>query len=158
MSQTHSPYERRFGFLLHDIARLMRKRFDARARNSGLTRAQWQVLMSLTHHEGSNQAALADALDLEPITVGRLIDRMEEAGWVERRADAADRRVHRLYITDRARPMMTRLETLATDLLEEAFAGVSEDERGMLLDLLMRIRGNLSDRGARSVELTGTES
>ncbi|MGH6981053.1 MAG: MarR family winged helix-turn-helix transcriptional regulator, partial [Stellaceae bacterium] len=73
------PYERRFGFLLHDIARLMRKRFDALARNSGLTRAQWQVLMVLTRHEGSNQAALADALDLEPITVGRLIDRMEEA-------------------------------------------------------------------------------
>ena len=80
-----NPFERRFGFLLHDIARLMRKRFDARVRNSGLTRAQWQMLMALKRLEGANQATLADALDLEPITVGRLIDRMEEAGWVERR-------------------------------------------------------------------------
>ena len=97
MEQT--PNERRFGFLLHDIARLMRKRFDARARESGLTRAQWQVLAFLRVREGVNQAALAEALDLEPITVGRLIDRMEEAGWVERRPDAGDRRAepgHRL--------------------------------------------------------------
>lgn len=159
MGQTPTnPYERRFGFLLHDIARLIRKRFDARARNSGLTRAQWQVLMALTRHEGSNQAALAEALDLEPITVGRLIDRMEEAGWVERRADAADRRVHRLHITERARPMMSRLEIVANEVIDEAFAGLGAPERDTLLDLLVRIRGNLSDRGARAVELTGTES
>ncbi len=67
-----NPYERRFGFLLHDIARLMRKRFDARTRDSGLTRAQWQVLAVLRAQEGVNQATLAEALDLEPITVGRL--------------------------------------------------------------------------------------
>jgi len=152
------PYERRFGFLLHDIARLMRKRFDARARHSGLTRAQWQVLMVLTRNEGSNQAALAEALDLEPITVGRLIDRMEEAGWVERRPDAADRRVHRLYITERARPMMARLETVANELLDEALAGLGEAERDALLDALVRVRGNLSERGARAADMTGTEA
>jgi DNA-binding MarR family transcriptional regulator len=151
-------YERRFGFLLHDIARLMRKRFDARVRNAGLTRAQWQVLIVLTRLEGDNQAALADALDLEPITVGRLIDRMEEAGWVERRPDAADRRAHRLYITERARPMMARIETVADELLNEAFVGLSSDERDGLLDLLVRIRGNLSERGTRVPELADTES
>jgi DNA-binding MarR family transcriptional regulator len=153
-----SSYERRFGFLLHDIARLMRKRFDARARHSGLTRAQWQVLLTLTRQEGVNQAALAEALDLEPITVGRLIDRMEEAGWVERRPDAADRRAHRLYITARARPMMAQLEIVGQNLLDEAFGGLSPGERDGLLDLLVRIRGNLSERGVRAGELVDTES
>ena len=150
------PYERRFGFLLHDIARLMRKRFDARARTTGLTRAQWQVLAVLRVQEGVNQAALADALDLEPITVGRLIDRMEEAGWVERRPDPADRRMHRLHITDRARPMISQFETMADELLDEAFSGLSAEEREELLDLLVRIRGNLSERGTRLPELAGT--
>jgi DNA-binding MarR family transcriptional regulator len=158
MAMDQNPYERRFGFLLHDIARLMRKRFDARVRNSGLTRAQWQVLMVLSRHEGGNQAALADILDLEPITVGRLIDRMEEAGWVERRPDASDRRAHRLYITERARPMMVQLEAVGDKLIGEAFSGLTERERESLLDLLVRIRGNLSDRGARVPELTGAGS
>ncbi|HEX4113802.1 MAG TPA: MarR family transcriptional regulator [Stellaceae bacterium] len=153
-----NPYERRFGFLLHDIARLMRKRFDARTRTSGLTRAQWQVLLTLTRQEGVNQAALAETLDLEPITVGRLIDRMQEAGWVERRPDAADRRAHRLYITARARPMMIQLETVGNVLLDEAFSGLTQDERDGLLDLLVRIRGNLSERGVRAGELVDTES
>ncbi len=145
-----NPYERRFGFLLHDIARLMRKRFDARARTTRLTRAQWQVLAVLRVQEGVNQAALAEALDLEPITVGRLIDRMEEAGWVERRPDQADRRMHRLHITDRARPMMAQFETMAEELLDEAFHGLSARERDDLLDLLVRIRGNLTERGSRA--------
>jgi DNA-binding MarR family transcriptional regulator len=144
--------------LLHDVARLLRKRFDARARGLGLTRAQWQVLAVLRMQEGVNQAALADALDLEPITVGRLIDRMEEAGWVERRADAADRRMHRLHITERARPMMVQLEAVSGDLLAEAFHGLSARERDGLLDLLARIRGNLSDRGTRVTELASTGS
>lgn len=152
------PYERRFGFLLHDIARLMRKRFDARARSTGLTRAQWQVLAVLRFQEGVNQATLADVLDLEPITVGRLIDRMEEAGWVERRPDAADRRMHRLHITQRARPMLAQLEAMSDELLDEAFSGLSEHDRDGLLDLLVRIRGNLSDRGARVSELADTGS
>jgi len=152
------PYDRRFGFLLHDIARLMRKRFDARSRDSGLTRAQWQVLAMLRVREGVNQAALAEALDLEPITIGRLIDRMEEAGWVERRPDAADRRAHRLYITAKTRPMMVQFERVANGLLDEAFSGLSPSEREGLLDLLVRIRGNLSERAVRTGELVDTES
>lgn len=153
-----APDDRRFGFLLHDIARLMRKRFDARARVFGLTRAQWQVLVTLRRQEGVNQAALAEALDLEPITVGRLIDRMEEAGWVERRPDAADRRVHRLYITARTRPIMVQLEAMAGILLEEAFCGLAQNERDSLLDQLLRIRANLTERGLRASELVDSES
>ncbi|HEX6842884.1 MAG TPA: MarR family transcriptional regulator, partial [Stellaceae bacterium] len=77
--------ERSFGFLLHDIARLMRKRFDQRARSLNLSRAQWQLLVHLSRHEGITQSGLAEILEIENITVGRLVDRMEEAGWVERR-------------------------------------------------------------------------
>src|SRR6185437_9269425 len=79
--------ERSFGFLLHDIARLMRKRFDQRARSLNLSRAQWQLLVHLSRREGINQSGLAEILEIENITLGRLVDRMEEAGWVERRLD-----------------------------------------------------------------------
>ena len=154
----NAPQERRFGFLLHDVARLMRKRFDARVRSVGLTRAQWQALAYLRHQEGINQSGLAELLELEPITVGRLIDRMEEAGWVERRPDAADRRVHRLYTTERARPMLKQIETIGRDVLEEILIGISEDERETMMDLLSRIRGNLSERSPRPAELVGTGS
>src|ERR1700722_9689780 len=100
---TNSELDTSFGFLLHDIARLMRKRFDQRARSLGLTRAQWQVLAHLARHEGINQAGLAEILEIEAITVGRLVDRMEEAGWVERRAHPSDRRARLLYMTAKAR-------------------------------------------------------
>ena len=134
----------------------MRKRFDARSRSFGLTRAQWQALAYLRRQEGINQSGLAEALDLEPITVGRLIDRMEEAGWVERRADAADRRVHRLHMTERARPMVAHLEAIADDLTEEAFAGLPRSDRDRIMELLSRIRVNLSEHSMRPDELVET--
>src|SRR5262245_26297396 len=109
------PYdpERSFGFILHDIARLMRKRFDQRARALGLSRSQWQVLAHLSRHQGINQSGLAEILEIENITLGRLIDRMEEAGWVERRPDPNDRRARRLYMTEKVEPMMERMRALA---------------------------------------------
>ena len=108
------PYdpERSFGFLLHDIARLMRKKFDQRARALGLSRAQWQVLAHLSRHEGINQSGLADILEIENITLGRLIDRMEDAGWVERRPDRSDRRARLLYMTEKAAPMIRLVATV----------------------------------------------
>src|SRR5258705_12803842 len=87
---TRHELDSSFGFLLHDIARLMRKRFDQRARSLNLTRAQWQVLAHLARHEGINQAGLAEILEIEPITLGRLIDRMAEAGWARRRSHPSD--------------------------------------------------------------------
>ena len=144
MSDTN--LDRSFGFLLHDIARLLRKRYEQRARPFGLTRAQWQILAHLQRHEGVNQSGLAEIIEIEPVTVGRLIDRMEEAGWVERRADPGDRRAHRLFLTARARPMLERCHNLAEELRAEAFTGISEGEREILTALLMRIRSNLSER------------
>ena len=132
-----------FGFVLHDIARLMRKRFDQRARGLGLTRAQWQVLAHLARHEGINQAGLAEILEIEPITVGRLIDRMEEAGWVERRPKPNDRRVRLLYLTDKAWPVFERMRALGD---------LSAAERDRLIAMLVTVRSNLSDRGGSAPE------
>jgi MarR family transcriptional regulator for hemolysin len=135
-----------FGFLLHDIARLMRKRFDQRARGLGLTRAQWQVLAHLARHEGISQAGLADIIEIKPITLGRLIDRMAEAGWVERRVHQSDRRVRQLYLTAKAEPVFARMRALADETRAEALAGLSPDERERLTATLVGIRSNLSDR------------
>jgi MarR family transcriptional regulator for hemolysin len=143
------PYdpERSFGFLLHDIARLLRKRFDQRARALGLSRSQWQVLAHLSRHEGINQSGLAEILEIENITLGRLIDRMEEAGWVERRPDRNDRRARLLYMTEKVAPMMERMRALAEETRNEALEGLSAEQREALVDLLTHIRANLSERG-----------
>ncbi|HXY99439.1 MAG TPA: MarR family transcriptional regulator [Stellaceae bacterium] len=153
---TRSSWDRSFGFLLHDVARLLRKRYEQRARPLGLTRAQGQALAHLQRHEGINQSGLAELLELEPITVARLIDRMEEAGLVRRGDDPADRRAHRLYLTARARPMLEHCRALGDALRGEAFAGMSEEEREHLVDLLIRVRANLSERrGAESAAAEG---
>ena len=145
------PYdpERSFGFLLHDIARLMRKKFDQRARALGLSRAQWQVLVHLSRHEGVNQSGLAEILEVENITLGRLVDRMAEAGWVERRPDPADRRARLLYMTQRVAPVMQQMFELAIEVREEALVGLSAAERERLIATLLHVRGNLSERVQR---------
>jgi MarR family transcriptional regulator, transcriptional regulator for hemolysin len=143
---TRHELDSSFGFLLHDIARLMRKRFDQRARNLNLTRAQWQVLAHLARHEGINQAGLAEILEIEPITLGRLIDRMAESGWVERRPHPSDRRARQLYLTAQAEPVFERMRALGDETREEALAGLSQDDRERLTATLVEIRNNLSDR------------
>jgi MarR family transcriptional regulator for hemolysin len=145
-AMTRHELDSSFGFLLHDIARLMRKRFDQRARNLNLTRAQWQVLAHLARHEGINQAGLAEILEIEPITLGRLIDRMAESGWVERRPHPSDRRARQLYLTSQAEPVFARMRALGDETREEALAGLSQDDRDRLTATLINIRNNLSDR------------
>ena len=142
------PLDRSFGFLLHDVARLVRKRYEQQARPLGLTRAQWQVLAYLQRHEGINQSGLAELLELEPITIARLLDRMEEAGLVERRADPADRRARRLFLTERARPMLERGRAVGDEVRAEACAGFDAVERERLVDMLLRVRANLSEKRA----------
>ena len=150
-------FDSSFGFLLHDIARLMRKRFDQRARSLNLTRAQWQVLAHLARHEGINQACLAEILEIEPITLGRLIDRMADAGWVERRSHPSDRRVRQLYLTAKAAPVFERMRALGEESRAEALAGLSQRERDQLTATLLNIRSNLSDRNPGDRTPTGTE-
>ena len=144
--------ERSFGFLLHDIARLMRKKFDQRARSLNLSRAQWQLLVHLSRHEGINQSGLAEILEIENITLGRLVDRMEEAGWVERRPDPGDRRARLLYTTEKVAPVMERMRELAEATRNEALAGLAPAQRDALIDTLIQVRGNLSERNGRAPE------
>ena len=134
------------GTMLADTSRLLRRSFDVRARDIGVTRAQWQVLTTLLRHEGVNQGGLAELLDVEPITVCRMVDRLQEAGLVERRADPADRRSWRLFLAPRAHDLLAELRPLADALIEDALTGIDQDERDQLRDLLDRIRDNLSHR------------
>lgn len=134
------------GFLLHDISRLQRRRFDARARALGVTRAQWQAMFALSRSEGINQAGLAERLEIENITLCRIVDRLEDAGLVERRADPGDRRVWRLYLTAKAQPLLKRLKAIADDMQDEVLAGLSADERASLIELLTRVRVNAAAR------------
>jgi MarR family transcriptional regulator, transcriptional regulator for hemolysin len=140
------------GFLISDTARLLRRRFDQRARHLGLTRAQWQVLAHLHRNEGINQIGLADLLDVEAITLCRTIDRMEEGGWVERRPDPKDRRARLLFLTDRARPLIAKLRTLADELYEEALEGLPPRSRDALVEILVAMRANLAARSDAAAE------
>lgn len=132
------------GFLISDVSRLMRRRFDERARQIGVTRAQWRVLTTLRRHEGSNQGTLADLLEVEPITLCRMIDRLEEAGHVERRRDPADRRAWLIYLTDTSRPLLDKLQVIAGGLFEDALNGLDEDQRTRFSTTLEAIRTNLN--------------
>jgi DNA-binding MarR family transcriptional regulator len=134
------------GSMLADTSRLLRRSFDARARDIGVTRTQWQVLTTLLRHEGVNQGGLAELLDVEPITVCRMVDRLQEAALVERRADPTDRRSWRLFLTPRAHDLIAQLRPLANAMIEEALTGIDDGERDRLRDLLDKIRDNLSHR------------
>src|SRR6201986_1382774 len=118
--------DRSFGFLVHDVARLFGRRFNQRALLFlGLTRAQCKVLGYLARNEGINQAGLADLLEIRPMTLVRQIDRMQEAGWIERRPDPTDRRARRLFLTEKARPVLGRIWNIANETRDEALARLS---------------------------------
>ena len=142
---TNSPLKN-FGFLLHDVARLLRRRMDQSAHNLGLTSAQWRVLAHVARCETLkqqplNQANLADLLDMEPITLSRQIDRMEAAGLIERRPDP-----HRLFLTETAWPLVNSFRAIGAEVLKTALVGVSEEEVAALTDVLGRMRTNISGK------------
>ncbi|MDB5725242.1 MAG: MarR family transcriptional regulator [Novosphingobium sp.] len=134
------------GSMIAQVARLMRRSFDERARSIGVTRPQWQVLSLLARHEGINQGGLAELLEVEPITLGRMIDRLQEAAVVERRPDLADRRAWRLFLTDKGNQLIDDMRPLALETLETALDGVDPARRDEMLVALDRMRGNLSRR------------
>ncbi len=138
------PCKETIGFLLHDAARLLKRDFERRARSLGLTRAQWQTLFHLARNEGCNQAALADVLDVEPITLARVLDRLESSGLIERRTDPSDRRARLLFLGPDAAPLLEQLRTLGAQTREVALAGISDAERERLTELIGRIRDNFT--------------
>nr|WP_089220185.1 MarR family transcriptional regulator [Sphingomonas laterariae] len=139
------------GFLLHDTARAFRYRFDARARDLGVTRQQWRALFHIARDEGLNQAELADRLEVERITLCRMVDRLAEAGLVERRSDPRDRRVWRLHLLPPAHAIVDRLTQIGLDMEQEAMAALGDEERDQLIDSLKRLREALREDGRKQV-------
>jgi DNA-binding MarR family transcriptional regulator len=143
---------RNLGFLLHDVARLMRKRFEQNARELGLTRSQCQVLAHLARNEGIHQGALAELLEIEPITLTRILDRLEEAGLVERLPHHRDRRVRLLRLTKAAHPLIDDIFAIGALTRGEALEGVSEADLDRLFDILGSMKTNLLGRLATAGE------
>lgn len=149
MTSNHASWaEPTLGFLVHDVARLLRKRLEQQARAAGivLTRAQWQVLAYTARSEGLNQTCLANYLDIEPITLVRLLDRLEGLGLIERRLDPRDRRQRNLFLTAKAWPELERIRALGAEVREEALIGIDEVERQRLMSALAVIKANLQAR------------
>jgi DNA-binding MarR family transcriptional regulator len=143
------------GTMISDVARLMRRTFDERARGIGVTRPQWRVLTMLKRHEGINQGGLAELLEVEPITLCRMIDRLQEASLVERRADPSDRRAWRLFMTEKAHDLLDELRPMAIDMFDNAQTGLDAAERARLIQMLSRVRTNLSRRQPSVIEACG---
>ena len=134
---------REFAFLLNDVARLLRIYADHRAAQFGITRAQWVVLVRVDRNEGLNQSELAETLDLQPITLTRLLDKLCDNGLIERRPDPGDRRAKRLYLTPAARPLLEQLRVLGEETMAETLAGVDRASIGQMIGELTTVKDNL---------------
>lgn len=134
---------REFAFMLNDVARMLRTYADHEAGQFGITRAQWVVLARLDRFEGLKQSELAEMLDLQPITLTRLLDRLCENGLIERRNDPNDRRAKRLFLTDAARPLLEQLGDLGEELMATALAGVDRESVERIVTQLAIVKENL---------------
>ena len=132
-------------FLLHDVARLSKKRLEQLFRGSGLTRSQWQVLAYLAQNEGINQKGLAELLEIEPITLGRIVDKLETLGLIERHPHPTDLRMRLLHLLEAARPKLKQIRELGDVIHSEALAGVSGDDGQRLLQTLEAMKANLTE-------------
>jgi len=132
-------------YLLSDTARLLRRAFDARVRQLGMTSSQARLLLMLDHAEGENQGFYAERLEVEAISLCRLIDRMEEAGLLERRRDPADRRAWRVHLTERSRQVIDQVRAGLAGMEEEMLTGLTHGEREGLAGLLEKVRGNFAE-------------
>ncbi len=129
--------------LIGEVSHLIRRNFNRRARDFGLTQPQWRAIVVLRRSEGMNQATLADVLEIQPISLARLIDRMEASGWIERRPNPKDRRSIQLFLSEKAGPILEELGLAAAEIHETATAGLSTEENDALLAVLGRIKLNL---------------
>ena len=134
-------------FEIGETAHALRKAFDRLAVGMGVTRAQWKVLFKLTRKPGLRQVELADMLDLEPITLCRIVDRLEEAGLVERSRDPDDRRAWRLHVTVKAQPLIEKLQAVGAELVGDAFAGIDPKDIETTRKVLVRARENAARCG-----------
>jgi MarR family transcriptional regulator for hemolysin len=141
---------RYLAFLIMEAARLQRTVFDRRVRKIGFTRTQWMALRRVGDQPGVNQSELAELLEVEKATAGRVIDKLETFGWLERRPDDADRRVKRVYLTDLGRRIHSDITPIAEAMVEEELVGLSNKERETLTDLLLTVKQRLQDMSAEN--------
>lgn len=137
------PVNREIAFNLMDVARMLRTYADQRGRQLGISRAQWTVLVRLQRSEGLKQSELAEILDLQPISLTRLLDRLAENGLIERRPDPNDRRANRLYLMPAARPLLEQLAGLAQEMMTTVLQGLDRPSQERLLRDLVVIKDNL---------------
>ena len=140
----HTHPEESIGYLIADVARLMRREFSERAKPIGLPRAQWLVLGWLRRNEGISQVKLAELPEISPMTLVRLIDKLEAAGLVVRRQPRNDRRVHRVYLAPRARRRLDRVWQIGAETRRKALSGVSESDASLFGNILATMRQNLT--------------
>jgi MarR family transcriptional regulator for hemolysin len=150
-----SDLERSTGFLITDVSHLLRRSFNRRVQDLGLTQAQWRAIAYLARNPGMNQAALAESLEVQPITLARLVDRMQAAGWVERQTDPEDRRAVRLYLTEKSQPVLAEMHERASRMLEEALTGVPATARKQLIEALCKMKKNLLAMEATALAANG---
>lgn len=134
---------REFAFTINDVARMFRTYADYKASQLGITRAQWAVLARLDRFEGLKQSELADMLDLQPISLTRLLDRLASCGLIERRSDPTDRRAKRLFLTPAARPLLEQLGDLGEEMMTNVLAGVDSETVGQMVAQLAIVKENL---------------
>jgi MarR family transcriptional regulator for hemolysin len=144
------PIKREMAFTIMDVARLLKTYADQRARRCGISRAQWGVLIRVDRHEGIKQSELAEMLDLQPISLTRLLDRLAENGLIERRADPNDRRANRLYLKPAAKPLLDRLSEVGADMMETVLEGLSATTIERMLKELGLVKDNLRSAIARN--------
>ena len=141
----HEHPEHGIGFLVSDVSRLMRRVYDRRVEPLGLTRAQWRVLVHLFRRDGVRQTELANILEIEKPTLGRLVDQLEKKGWVDRRVDETDMRARLLVVSAAAHRLIGEMDSLAGTVEEDALRGIPEGDARRLTDLLLTIKRNLSE-------------
>ena len=133
------------GFVIGDVSRMLRTVYDRRVEPLGLTRALWRVLARISRHEGCTQTELAAELEIEKPTLGRLVDRLEGNGWVERHPDKQDARTKRVFLTQQAHPVLDEMYSLADDVLGAAISGLSKSQIVHLMESLLHVKSNLAD-------------
>jgi MarR family transcriptional regulator for hemolysin len=138
-----AEFERDMFILVHDVARLTRVEADRRARRMGMTRAQWGIIRRLASQPGCSQKELADILEVEPITVARMVDRLEAAGMVERRADGQDRRIWRLHLLPPAEKVLKEINFELKTLADFIVSGLSSEQHEVMVDGLLRMKANI---------------
>jgi DNA-binding MarR family transcriptional regulator len=156
-SHTKTNFDRDLQIQLHDVARTLRTRFDRWARTYGMTRAQGVILARLHRQPGLSQNEMAEICEVEPITVGRLVDRLEARGLLERRADPTDRRINRLHLLPASEPILAKIEAYRAELSEYLLDGVTAEEREIVVNVLLHMKNKLTIETASEELVAGGE-